>query len=155
MSPIANDQISSQTAAGMSSVQLGDEITSDHSCALPSASSQLFLNGHTSPSGSLDAVNMTLNVTNTLSNPTSKDFTNGDQLKLLNDRKQVVATGIYVQGDILHGESVPENFLKVAINDVMNEHREPLKFTTKFDDHQYLSVGIITAWPCDKACKCI
>ena len=78
-----------------------------------------------------------------------KHFISGTALKLLNHEDQVIATGLAMEGNVLHGKSIPNTYLKVAINEVLDSS-QPLKFVTAFDDKQNLSVGIITAWPRDR-----
>ena len=80
----------------------------------------------------------------------NKHFTSGTALKLLNHENRIIATGLAVEGNVLHGKSIPNTYLKVAINEVLDSF-QPLKFVTPFDDTQHLSVGIITAWPRDQS----
>lgn len=67
----------------------------------------------------------------------------GTTLHLYN-KNQIVATGIAVEGQILHGKSLPSSFQKVAITDVLINTK--LLFTTTFDD-EFVAAGQIIAWP--------
>ena len=60
-------------------------------------------------------------------------------------KNQIVATGIAVEGQVLHGKSLPSSLQKVAITDVLIKNTK-LLFTTTFDD-EFVAAGQIIAWP--------
>ena len=58
---------------------------------------------------------------------------------------RVVATGIAVEGQLLHGKQIPSFYQKVALTIVYKKTK--LLFKTPFDDDDCVTVGVIVAWP--------
>ena len=67
----------------------------------------------------------------------------GSKVNLL-ENNDIVGTGKVMDGDILHGRSLPSEYTKIMIT-YIKEGIQP-KFTAAFDDDA-LTVNCITAWP--------
>ena len=61
---------------------------------------------------------------------------------------RIIGKGIILPGDMLHGSTIPESYVKVSLSFVVNGIK-PLLKTSSDDDSDELSQGQIIGWPID------
>ena len=60
-------------------------------------------------------------------------------------KDKVVAKGMTLSGDVLHGHTLSEEFMKVTIEEVFDPQAK-LQVKSYLDDEQYLQLNMVTAW---------